>query len=130
MAFENILFPPIMDDTINVFQVKKRAFYYDHCKIYFSLSKFNTEIDFTSVQAVIYNNATQKSVVALSDDESAYIFEEKHYRKTGIILNLTPHKVSNNLYYVRIYNRDLNSDNTIYHYEPGDNNTLITDYQG
>lgn len=130
MAFENILFPPIMDDTINIFQVKKRTFYYDHCKIYFSLSKFNAETDFTSVQAVIYNNATQKSVVALSDDESAYIFEEKHYRKTGIILNLTPHKVSNNLYYVRIYNRDLNSDNTIYHYEPGDNNTLITDYQG
>ena len=112
----NILFPPIVDNYINTFQVKD-GFYYDkYCDVYFSLSDFNADADFVSVQAVVYHKNTNKSVVNLDDTYLEYT--ERHYRRTGVILNLQKHKVGENLYYVRIYNADLNSDNAITHIIP------------
>ena len=112
----NILFPPVVDNYINTFQVKDGFYYEKYCDVYFSLSDFNADTDFVSVQAVVYHKNTNKSVVNLDDTYLEYT--ERHYRRTGIILNLQKHKVSENLYYVRIYNADLNSDNAITHIIP------------
>lgn len=136
----NILFPPVVDSYINTFQVKSEQEAAvdgkeSYCKVYFSLADFNADSDFTCVQAVVYHKNTNKTVVNKSDDEEAYDDpdaadrvddkdKEQHWRTTGIILDLEKHKVpkKTNLYYVNIYNRDLNKDNAITHISPANDN--------
>ena len=99
--------------------------YNECCKVYFSLSDFNAISDFTTVQAVVYHKRTNKSVVNPVDDEFPIPYVERHFRRTGIILNLQPKRVlqESNLFYVEIFNTDLNSDNAITHIEPTSSET-------
>lgn len=116
----NILFPPIVDNYTDVFQIKSSVAYNECCKVYFSLANFNSITDFAAIHAVVYDKKSNKSVVNLADDEFPIPYVEEHYRRTGIILNLIPKRVltESNLFYVEIFNTDLNSDNAITHIEP------------
>lgn len=95
------LFPPIVDSYMPAFIAGNNSY----CRIYFSLSKFNSYTDITSVQATIVKQENGMSVVNNLTDSYG------HYRKTNIILNLTPTQVigPDNLYYIDIYNYDLKS---------------------
>ena len=94
-----ILYPPIVDSYMPAFKAGTSV-----CRIYFSLSKFNSNIDFTSVHASIVKQNTGMNVVKTSDSNGKY-------RSTGIILNLRATKVvtEDNLYYIEIENDDLKS---------------------
>lgn len=124
------LFPPIVDNYINTFQIKGRsdgtADPAEYCKVYFSLSDFNAISDIESVQAVVYHKNSNKSVVKPSDDDQ--VGDEQHFRTTGVILNLAYHKEAANLYYVKIYNRDLNSDYALKHINPAVDESNSSNY--
>lgn len=124
------LFPPIVDNYINTFQIKGKSDGTvdpaEYCKVYFSLSDFNAISDIKSVQAVVYHKNSNKSVVKPSDDDQ--VGDEQHFRKTGVILNLAYHKEAANLYYVKIYNRDLNSDYALKHINPAVDESNSSNY--
>lgn len=95
------LYPPIVDSYSPAFIASSDAV----CRVFFSLSNFNSINDFQTVQATVVKQDSGLSVVDEKTDSDG------HYRKTGIILNLIPHAVSgkDNLYYVDILNSDLKS---------------------
>ena len=95
------LYPPIVDSYSPAFIAGENA----KCRVFFSLSSFNSVNDFETVQATVVRQESGLSVVNDKEDSNG------HYRKTGIILNLTPVAVSgkDNLYYVDILNSDLKS---------------------
>lgn len=91
-----VIYPPIVDSYMPAFKAGSSP-----ARIYFSLSKYNSSSDFTSVHASVVKQDTGMSVVNTNGA----------YHATGIILNLTPIKVldEDNLYYVEIQNSDLKS---------------------
>lgn len=95
------LYPPIVDSYSPAFIASSNAI----CRVFFSLSNFNSINDFQTVQATVVKQDSGLSVVNEKVDSDG------HYRKTGIILNLMPQAVSGkeNLYYVDILNSDLKS---------------------
>jgi len=95
------IYPPIVDSYMSAFKAGNTP-----CRVYFSLSKFNSSSDFTSVHISIVKQSTGKNVVKLVDDAS-----NNRYRATGIIINVKPTKVKDedNLYYVDITDDDLSS---------------------
>ena len=96
------LYPPIVDSYMPAFETQENS--NNYCDIYFRLSKFNAQVDFTSVHATVVKQNTNMNVVKKIDDLD-------RYRATGIILNIKPTKVENedNLYYIRIFSTDLYS---------------------
>ena len=96
------LYPAILDSYMPAFQAGAGSY----CRVYFSLSKFNSSSDFSSVHISVMKQNTGMNVVKTTDDP-----EIGHYRATGIILNAKATKVEkkDNLYYVDILNRDLSS---------------------
>ena len=96
------LYPPIVDSSMPAFNAN------GSCRVYFSLSKFNSSSDIGTVQVSIVKQSTGMNVVKLEDNTES---EQKRYRTTGIILDLRPGVVQgeNNLYYVDLINDDLSS---------------------
>lgn len=94
-----VIYPPIVDSYMPAFKAGSGS-----CKVYFSLSKFNSSSDFTSVHISVVKQGTGMNVVKKSDSNNKY-------RSTGIILNAKPVAVegNDNLYYVEIENDDLSS---------------------
>lgn len=104
-----VLYPPVLDSYMPAFQAGDSSY----CRVYFSLSKFNSSIDFTSLHASIMKQSNGLNVVKPVDD---YIDDIMRYRSAGIILNIKPVPIQgeDNLFYFDIYNSDLSSeDNTI-----------------
>ena len=95
------LYPPIVDSYMPAFKAGNTS-----CKIYFSLSKFNSSSDFTSVHISVVKQNTGMNVVKTTDDVS-----NNKYRSTGIIINARVTKVleEDNLYYIEIFDDDLSS---------------------
>ena len=95
-----VIYPPIVESYMPAFKAGSSS-----ARIYFSLSKYNSSSDFTSVHASVVKQDTGMSVVNSSSDSN------NKYRRTGIILNLKPTKVldEENLYYIEIENEDLSS---------------------
>ena len=100
-----VLYPPILDSYIPAFAAGTTT----HCRVYFSLSKFNSRTDFSSVHVSIVKQNSGLSVVNTNDNASL-----NHYRATGIILNVKPVLVEGeeNLFYIDIENNDLSSIDT------------------
>ena len=98
MASE-ILYPPIVDSNSPAFVAG------GNCRLYFSLSKFNSFEDFKSVHITVMKQGSGVSVV------NEKINSQGRYRAAGIILNVKPNIVDSvkNLYYVDILNEDLKS---------------------
>ena len=86
-----VLYPPIVDSYMPAFNANDKA-----CRIYFSLSKFNSSTDMTSVQATVVKQSTGMSVVNTTDGDN-------RYRSTGIILNIPFTQISDNLFYIYVY---------------------------
>ena len=70
------LYPPIVDSSMPAFIAKEKAV----CRIYFSLSQFNTKNHFKNVQVSVVKQDSGLSVVNREDGA--------HYRATGVILNV------------------------------------------
>lgn len=100
-----VLYPPILDSYIPAFAAGTTS----HCRVYFSLSKFNSRTDFSSVHVSIVKQNSGLSVVNTNDNAAL-----NHYRATGIILNVKPVLVEGeeNLFYIDIENNDLSSIDT------------------
>ena len=102
-----VLYPPVIDSYMPAFQAGSTS----KCRVYFSLSKFNSSSDFTSLHVSVVKQSSGMNVINTVDDTSI-----GHYRSTGIILNMkaTPVEGKDNLYYFDILNSDLSSkDNSI-----------------
>lgn len=91
-----VLYPPIVNSYMPAFVAKEGAI----CRVYFSLSKFNSRSDFQSVHISVTKQGSGASVVKKQD-------AAPRYRITGIILNAKPVKVESNLYYVDILSEDV-----------------------
>ena len=100
-----VLYPPVLDSYIPAFQAGDGSYR----RVYFSLSKFNSSIDFTSVHISIMKQGNGLNVVKPIDSE---VDGEFRYRSTGIIINAKPQPVQgeNNLFYVDIFNEELASE--------------------
>ena len=100
-----IIYPPTIDSSLPAFQAGKDSY----CRVYFSLSKFNSTADFSNgiyVHVSIVKQDTNMNVINLIDDE-----ENGIYRATGIILNMRAYPVveEDNLFYFDITNDNLSS---------------------
>lgn len=94
-----VLYPPIVDSYMPAFQDAT-------CRIYFSLSKYNSISDVKSIHISVCKQSTGMNVVNKSDDISL-----GHYRSTGIIIANNGIKRDSidaeNLYYFEIDNSDI-----------------------
>ena len=94
------LYPPIIESSMPAFIAKKDAV----CRVYFSLSQFNTHVHFKNVQVSVVKQDSGLSVVNRSDGS--------RYRATGIILNVPVHTTDKeNLFYIEILNEDIGYQN-------------------
>lgn len=107
-----ILYPPIVDNYMPAFvaavkgdnntQQNTNAY----CRVYFSLSKFNSSSDFKSVHISVTKQGSGVSIVNKANNS-----ETHRYRATGIIVPSTGSnvvkKVAENLFYVDILNEDI-----------------------
>lgn len=96
------LYPPIVESSMPAFIAGQNAI----CRIYFSLSQFNTREQFTCAHVSIIKQDTGLSVVNRIDGS--------HYRATGIILNVPIHSTDQeNLWYIEIFGEDIGYQNQI-----------------
>ena len=105
-----VLYPPIIDGYMPSFVAGNSSY----CRVYFSLSKFNSESDFENVQVSITKQTTNEKCIAAFDDASG---NPRIYRMAGIMLNV-PYSVDasqENLYYIDIANENLNTSDGSYH---------------
>lgn len=95
------LFPPVVDSYMPAFEAGNT-----NCRVFFSLSKFNSSSDFISVHISVVKQNTGMNVVKTTDS-----VVNNRYRATGIIINAKATKVEgeDNLYYVEISDDDLSS---------------------
>ena len=105
-----VLYPPIVDGYMPSFVAGNNSY----CRVYFSLSKFNSEADFENVQVSITKQTTGEKCVASFDDAESSI--PRIYRMAGILLNVPFTAVSGeeNLYYIDIENKNLNTTDGSY----------------
>ena len=103
-----VLYPAIVNSTMPAFDVLPvgdiRRLNGNYCRIYFSLSKFNSTSDFSSVQVSIRKQSTGENVVNTQDNSENHL-----YRATGIILdfNYSVSDLNENEYYIDIYDENL-----------------------
>lgn len=94
------LYPPTVNNYMPAFVAGDNSF----CRVYFSLSKFNSSSDFKSVHISITKQDTGTSVVNTNDGSF-------RLRATGIIIpkagNNIAVKVAENLFYIDILNEDI-----------------------
>lgn len=93
-----ILYPPIVESTSPAIIATEESV----CRIYFSLSKFNTSDDFKNAHVVIYKQNSGVNIVNKIDNNN-------RYRASGIILNIPVYQVTSedNKYYIEIINDDV-----------------------
>lgn len=63
MAVTNNLYPPIVDTYMKAFLINSTSAEKNKCRVYFSLSMFNTSSDIKNVQVVVRNQNTNLSVL-------------------------------------------------------------------
>lgn len=95
-----VIYPPTVSSYIPAFENGPNAV----CRVYFSLSKFNSRADFQSVHISVTKQGSGASVVNKQD-------APPRYRATGIILNAQAIQVESNLYYVDITSEDVKQSN-------------------
>lgn len=130
-----VLYPPIIDSYMPAFKATpKDSPTETPCRIYFSLSNFNAISDVATVQVSIrYQDSNLDAAYKRDIDPNSGdpISPEDdptgHYRQTGIILNIIPHRVENesNLFYFDLYNIDING-----HRDESNNNNSTSSYIG
>lgn len=92
----SILYPPIVESSMPAFIAKEDAV----CRVYFSLSQFNSREHFKNAQVSVVKQDSGLSVVNRTDGE--------RYRATGVILNVPVHATEQeNLWYIEILNEDI-----------------------
>lgn len=93
----SILYPPTVDSYSPAFVANQNG----GCRVFFSLSKFNTESDFECAHVAIYKQDSGLNVVN----------KKGAYGATGIILNVPVFPVENqdNRYYIEILNEDVSN---------------------
>lgn len=96
-----ILYPPSVDSYMPAFKVGNTAV----CRVYYSLSRYNGGTDFSSVHISVVKQSTGMNAVNIREND----ITTGRYRSAGIIINAPKAAVdgNNNLYYVDIYNNDL-----------------------
>ena len=113
-----VLYPPILDSYLPAFQASEGK-----CKVFFSLSNFNSSTDFKCVHIAVLKQGNGLNVVKPVDEEVIDIFGTyTRYRKTGIIMNVPFKPVENkdNLYYCEILSSDIGvKDNDYNGFIPG-----------
>lgn len=99
------LYPPIVDGSMPAFIAGKDSY----CRVYFSLSKFNSSIDFKNAHVSIVKQSTGEKVVNPVDGDGMY-------RAAGIIIDMPviAESIENNIYYVDIANSNLNTSSEKY----------------
>ena len=63
MAINNTLFPPVIDTYAPAFLIGSSSITKNTCKLYFSLSTYNSLSDIRNVQVSIANQKTNESVL-------------------------------------------------------------------
>ena len=104
MAIEQNLYPPIMPDVIPAF-IRTET-----CKVYFSLSIYNTVTDIKNVQVSLINQKTNKTAFRLKKDEEHPVYP---YYPSGIKLTdlrVDPLITNNYKYYIEISPYDLENN--------------------
>lgn len=108
------LYPPIVDGSMPAFIAGNNSY----CRVYFSLSKFNSSIDFKNAQVSITKQITGEKVVNPIDGIITYDNSKtaKVYRSAGIIIDMPVicQSQDENIYYIDIDNSNLNTNNQIY----------------
>ena len=90
------LYPPIVESSMPAFIANENAV----CRVYFSLSQFNTRKHFENAQVSVVKQDSGLNVVKRVDGQ--------HYRTTGVILNVPVHSTEKeNLWYIEILNEDI-----------------------
>ena len=94
----SVLYPPIVDNFLPAFVAEDNAV----CKVYFSLSKFNSRNDFETVHVAIYKQDSGLNVVNKKDSND-------RYRTSGIIINVSAKQVMSeeNQYYIELKKDDI-----------------------
>ena len=64
----SVLYPPIVDNFLPAFVAEDNAV----CKVYFSLSKFNSSDDFKTVHVAIYKQDSGLNIVNKEDSNDRY----------------------------------------------------------
>lgn len=100
-----ILYPPIVDGAMPAFIAGDNSY----CRIYFSLSKFNSSIDFKKAHVSIVKQDTGEKVVNPVDGDGVY-------RAAGIIIDMPVviESKDDNIYYVDIKSSNLITNNEKY----------------
>lgn len=98
----NTLYAPTLSSYMPAFLASSNS-----CRIYFSLSKFNTAADVKSAHISVVKQPSGLSVV--ETNSGARI--NNRYRNTGIIVNAEVHAADNDLYYVELFGNELKNNN-------------------
>ena len=97
-----VLYPPTVNSYMPAFVAGSSAY----CRVYFSLSKFNSSSDFKSVHISVTKQDSGASVVNTENGSN-------RFRATGIIIpkqeNDIVVQVAENLFYVDILNEDISN---------------------
>lgn len=100
------LYPPIVDSIAPAFVVGASSY----CRLYFSLSKYSVASQIKSIHISVVKQSSGQSVVNKQDSDN-------RYRTTGIIIvnvdRPTPVEGQKNLYYIDIFNNDVQSGDNI-----------------
>ena len=102
MAILNNIYPPIVDTYAKAFLADSGDNEKDTCKIYFSISNYNSIKDIKNAQVIISNQNNNLSIL----DETKYPCE---IMLTDIYEDLT--KMSNDKYYIKIKKSDIQDGN-------------------
>lgn len=97
----NTLYAPTLSSYMPAFLASSNS-----CRIYFSLSKFNTAADVKSAHISVVKQPSGLSVV--ETNSGARI--NNRYRNTGIIVNAEVHSAGNDLYYVEVFGNELKNN--------------------
>ena len=98
MAINNILFPPVIDTYAPAFLIGSSSIVKNTCKLYFSLSNYNSINEIRNVQVSIANQKTNESVL----NKTKYPCE---IMLTPIYTDTT--RVSDDKYYIEIVSGDI-----------------------
>lgn len=115
-----VIYPPIVDNYMPAFIAGDKSY----CRVYFSLSKFNSSTDFKSVHVSIKKRDTGETVVSTSPVSGTISYTDTNnetktatvYRGTGIILDMpfVIESINDNLYYIDIDTTNLWTKNGSY----------------
>lgn len=111
----SVLYAPTVDTYMPAFLAAGNGTGEASCKIYFSLSKFNTINDVQSVHISVVKQPSGLNVVEMSSGKSFSEGSVNRFRNTGIIVNAKAYPVDDeeNLFYVNLYGCELKNNTYI-----------------